>query len=266
MAKEAIETTEPSTVPVANLTGEPPVVAAPTEPDVNDPSLSERERGLMQAQIAERKKRQELEAAIPQMVSEQVQQQMLLNQAQTAPQQVPQQQSQEEQMATWLRSQGIDPEYATPVQMATAFRGILEQNNVAMQRQAFINQTTDYLSIVGTRNALGQYVKPDGTPSAFQIALNKEPYLAQSVSSEQAAYAIGKRELEIAQLQTGRTNINQNQNNQMLSAAATAPMPAVSAGGGGMVSTDAGIENMDPNSPEFEAYTERVRSGEFDNM
>ena len=263
---EAVGAADPGIVPATEVapTGEPqPVaVAEPQELDPSDPTLSEREKGLLQAKQAETKKRQELESTfddrVNQAAANAVQQQMYQNQA---AQPVQPAQSQEEQVATWLRAKGIDPDYATPVQMTQVFAEVMQMNNQQTQQQTFMAQANDYSTVVGTRNALGKYVKPDGSVSSFQAALDKDPYLAQTQLNEQSAYAIAKREMELAQA----TVTNAQANDPAMAAnAATQPMAGVAAGGGGMLSADAGVQNMDNNSQEFYDYTERVRNGDFD--
>lgn len=242
------------------------LVQPPEQIDPNDPSLSEREQALLQGQIAERKKRQELEEQLPSMVAQQVQQQMLMNQAYQQPQQQ-EQAPQESQYDAYLRSRGVDPDnILTAGEQAKLMAEFVQMNNQQVQRQTFMTSTPDYSQVVGVRNAMGQYVKPDGTPSAFQIAMNKNPYLAQSQLNEQTAYAIGKQEVALAQalLNQQAPQNNQRQDQNMMMNAATAPMAGVGAGGGGQISQGAGVENMQPGSAELDAYLERIRSGEFD--
>lgn len=242
------------------------LVQPPEQIDPNDPSLSEREQALLQGQIAERKKRQELEEQLPSMVAQQVQQQMLMNQAYQQPQQQ-EQAPQESQYDAYLRSRGVDPDNVlTAGEQAKLMAEFVQMNNQQVQRQTFMTSTPDYSQVVGVRNAMGQYVKPDGTPSAFQIAMNKNPYLAQSQLNEQTAYAIGKQEVALAQalLNQQAPQNNQRQDQNMMMNAATAPMAGVGAGGGGQISQGAGVENMQPGSAELDAYLERIRSGEFD--
>lgn len=88
-------------------------------------------------------------------------QQMLMQQNAQQPQQP---MNQEEQIKAYLKSRSIDPDYATPVQMAQVVMELNEEYrrsiNNQMQDQQLMSQIPDFATVVGAPNAFsnGQFV------------------------------------------------------------------------------------------------------------
>jgi hypothetical protein len=175
-----------------------------------------------------------------------------------------QQQPTEEQVyRSFLQQKGIDPDgFLTPLEQAKLMNEFVRINNEQVQRQNFFVQNKDYNQLIGIKDQFGQFIGPDGKPSAFQRALNDNQYLV-NVNDPATAYALARQQIDLEKSRQSFSAAKQ-EDTQLKIEAKTAPVSSASVGSGGAISEAARMG--DPGSAEFQAFDAKVAAGEFDSQ
>jgi len=207
----------------------------------------------VKAVMAETKKRQEAEARLE---AERQARQAAEQQAAMIRQQFMTQQNPEPQIA--------DDEYLTAGQV----RAMAAHQSQQMQYSMFLSQHPDTAQIVGQGVGTGALQPSEHLQKALQA--NPSLYQLQAAAGQgnsaalQVLYMQAAAQKQIsetnAELNTLRAAAAANAEQQAAIAAKTGVTSPLSAGGGGAVAGGP----PDPNTPEGEAYWERMKAGEFD--
>jgi len=253
----ANQTLEDGAQDTATQTAEDSAQQAATQTDQD--GADRESEGLKQAAVAEKKKRQELEA---QLLAIQTENAVLKQQATqvVAPSQTAQPES---TYARAVKELGLQDEtWLTTEQQAKVFarkEQLDQQNQQQFMRMTvdtqFMASHPDYGDVVGRMNPVtGAFIPSE----ELQRILMTKPYLSVvAQSGAQAAYELVVQERQLAELKRLQSTLSEQDTRQNIDAL-TAPMSPAAASGGDLT-------GMGLNTAEEVARMEaRVKAGEFD--
>jgi hypothetical protein len=208
--------------------------------------------GLKAGIVAERNKRQEIEAQL-----EQERQARLLA----------------EQQALYIRQQMQTP-VEQPADDEYVQYGQLKQQQAMLaqqlQYQTFMSQHPDSAEVIGQGIGTGMFQPSEhlqktlqANPQLFalqtEVARGNPQALMVAYQFAHNQKMLTEQQAKIAELQAAQASINEH---EAAIAARTGVTSPLSVGGGGGTSLNAQLP--DPNTPEGEDYFERMKAGEFD--
>ena len=253
MAKEEQTGTEQAGDADQN-TGNNDAAADGQQGDTQDAAANQEAEGLKAAAVAERTKRQAVEAE-----NQSLRDQLAL-QAQVSRTPQTQQEEQKSLYAAVAKQLGIDPEYATAEEQGKIFDGMMQVTSSQQSEQSFVNSRPDYAEVVGVSGPGGQFQyappllralksnpalanalknSPNQAVLAYEIASKDPQYLAEKAEKAKDPVIIAAEKAE-AKIKAA---------NQQLSVS--------NAKGGGQLDTAAAIAAM--SDKEFAAHNQKIK-------
>ena len=206
--------------------------------------------GLKAAAQAERVKRQEAEAVVEDLKT----QQAIIN---AQPPQT--QQSQKSMYSALAERLGIDPEYPSPEDNGRIMEAMMQINNVQMQNQSFFSSHPDYSQVVGTALPNGSF----NIAPPLQRVIKDNPALQSQIAGLTPAVlyqlAVTDKQYQKDLADKGKSkDITDSEKAEAAIKAAAAKASISNAGGGGSLDKVNAIASM--SDEDFDKHIEEIKS------